>query len=61
MIYAFQDTNNLYLVSEFMPGGDLRYYMNKQKGSLNEEELSKGEYKDRIYNIMCCFRFRVFT
>lgn len=29
--YAFQDTNNLYLVNEFVPGGDLGYYLHIKK------------------------------
>ena len=29
--YSFQDTNNLYLVLDFLPGGDLRYHMIKYK------------------------------
>lgn len=26
MIYAFQDRDNLYLIMDLMPGGDLRYH-----------------------------------
>ena len=40
MICAFQDIEYLYMVLDFMPGGDLRHYMIKQK-SLTEEETSK--------------------
>jgi serine/threonine protein kinase len=40
MAYAFQDTENLYLVLEYMPGGDLRYYINRRK-TLTEDETSK--------------------
>lgn len=39
MIAAFQDRENLYMTLDYMPGGDLRYYM-KQKGNLSEEETS---------------------
>lgn len=29
MIYAFQDRDNLYLIMDLMPGGDLRYHTGK--------------------------------
>lgn len=29
--YAFQDSDNLYLVMDLLLGGDLRFHMNKQK------------------------------
>lgn len=29
--YAFQDRDNLYLVSDLLTGGDLRYHIGKQK------------------------------
>lgn len=29
--YAFQDTDNLYLVLDLLLGGDLRFHLNKQK------------------------------
>jgi serine/threonine protein kinase len=29
MTHAFQDRSNLYLVMEYMPGGDLRYQIGK--------------------------------
>ena len=29
MIYAFQDRDNLYLIMDLMPGGDLRYQIGK--------------------------------
>jgi serine/threonine protein kinase len=31
MHYAFQDTDNLYLVMDFMKGGDLRYHIGKRR------------------------------
>ncbi len=39
MICAFQDRQNLYMVLDLMPGGDLRFYM-AQKKSLTEAETS---------------------
>lgn len=39
MIYAFQDRENLYLIMDLMPGGDLRYHLAKQK-KFNEETTS---------------------
>lgn len=31
MFYAFQDFENIYLVTDLVTGGDLRYHLNKQK------------------------------
>ena len=39
MIYAFQDRENLYLIMDLMPGGDLRYHLAKQK-TFNEATTS---------------------
>ena len=30
LYYAFQDNENLYLVLDYLSGGDMRYYMNKK-------------------------------
>jgi len=38
MHYAFQDNESLYLCLDFMPGGDLRYHMNRR--NFIEEESS---------------------
>ena len=35
--YAMQDRANLYLVTEYLPGGDLRALMNRNDGALSEE------------------------
>ena len=40
MHYAFQDRDNLYLVMDLMPGGDLRYHLGRQK-RFSEEQTSK--------------------
>jgi len=37
MFYAFSDYENLYLVTDLVTGGDLRYYLSKKK-KFNEEE-----------------------
>ncbi|EGR27661.1 protein kinase domain protein [Ichthyophthirius multifiliis] len=37
MQYAFQDRDNLYLVMDFMAGGDLRFHIGKQR-KFNEEQ-----------------------
>lgn len=39
MHYAFQDRENLYLVMDLMPGGDLRYHLGKVK-KFSEEQTS---------------------
>ncbi len=31
MFYAFQDRDNLYLVMDLMPGGDLRFHIGKMR------------------------------
>jgi serine/threonine protein kinase len=38
--FAFQDTENLYLVFDYLSGGDLRYYLNK-KILFSEKQASK--------------------
>lgn len=37
MFYAFSDFENLYLVTDLVTGGDLRYYLSKKK-KFNEIE-----------------------
>lgn len=37
MMYAFQDRENLYLVMELMPGGDLRYHISKKRRFTEEQ------------------------
>jgi serine/threonine protein kinase len=43
MHYAFQDKENLYLVMDYLSGGDLRYHIT-QKIKFNEEQTSKILY-----------------
>ncbi len=31
MVYAFQDRENLYLIMDLMPGGDLRFHISEQQ------------------------------
>ena len=40
MHYSFQDMNNISLVLDLMEGGDLRYFVIKNK-TFNEEQTSK--------------------
>lgn len=42
MYYAFQDRENLYLVMDYLSGGDLRYHICKHR-RFTEEQTSKGE------------------
>lgn len=37
MYYAFQDRENLYLVMDYMKGGDLRYHIGRKR-RFNEEQ-----------------------
>jgi serine/threonine protein kinase len=40
MAYAFQDSENLYLVMDYLNGGDLRYHMgNRRKFTENESKF----------------------
>ena len=39
MHYAFQDTQNLYIVLDLLSGGDLRYHLSQNK-KFNEEQTS---------------------
>lgn len=50
MIYAFQDKENLYLFSDLMNGGDLRYHIGKRR-KFTEEETSKLNFDSRIHNL----------
>ena len=37
MHYSFQDNENLYLIMDFLSGGDLRYHLCKKKNLLNQK------------------------
>jgi serine/threonine protein kinase len=39
MFYAFQDRDNLYLIMDYMSGGDLRYHIGRQR-RFSEEQTS---------------------
>lgn len=41
MIYSFQDSDNLYLVLDYLDGGDLRYHICKMR-RFTEEQTSKS-------------------
>jgi len=51
MHYAFQDRENLYLVMDLMPGGDLRYHMSRKK------HFSEEQARFFIACIMCALEF----
>jgi len=36
--YAFQDNENLYMVTEYLKGGDLRYHLNKPRLQFTEKQ-----------------------
>jgi protein kinase A len=40
MHYAFQDKEFLYLIMDYLPGGDLRYHIIKNQ-KFNEDKTSK--------------------
>jgi len=37
MIFAFQDRENLYLIMDLMPGGDLRHHISRKKKFTEEQ------------------------
>jgi serine/threonine protein kinase len=37
MFYAFQDRDNLYLIMDYMSGGDLRYHIGRQRRFSEEQ------------------------
>ena len=41
MHYAFQDFENLYLVIDYLSGGDLRYHLCRKR-TFTEEQTSKN-------------------
>lgn len=43
MQFAFQDKDNLYLVFDYLTGGDLSYHLSKHK-MFSEEQASKYKY-----------------
>lgn len=47
MYYAFQDRENLYLVMDYMRGGDLRYHIGRMR-RFNEEQTSKHLAKSKL-------------
>lgn len=49
MLGAFQDRENLYLVMDFLNGGDLRYHLNR-KIIFDEKQISKGVHYLRVYH-----------
>lgn len=51
MLCSFQDRENLYLLIDYLEGGDLRYYINRHY-NFSEEQISKRSYNCRVYNKM---------
>ena len=58
MHYAFQDKENLFIVMDYLPGGDLRYHIGKQK-RFDEEQASINIFKYRIFYILFDFGFGI--
>ena len=58
MYYAFQDRENLYLVMDYLSGGDLRYHICRNK-RFSEEITSKHTPLPEFLNLaglywLCC-------
>ena len=48
MYYSFQDYENLYLVMDYLTGGDLRYHISRHK-LFSENQTSKNKKNNIIY------------
>ena len=61
MHYAFQDFENLYLVIDYLSGGDLRYHLCRKR-IFSEEQTSKNiKYLNNFnYRIFYCLYFNKF-
>ena len=55
IVYAFQDSDNLYLIIELSNGGDLRYHLYRNE-KFNEQQTSMLIYTYVTYmrRIHCC-------
>ncbi len=56
MHYAFQDRENLYVVIDIMPGGDLRYHFAKHR-KFSEEQTSNNIYIIIHFFVMILIEF----
>jgi serine/threonine protein kinase len=54
MYYAFQDRENLYLVMDYLSGGDLRYHICKNRRFTEEQTsiFSLGLTRFRVFHCM---------
>jgi len=59
MHHAYQDTENLYLVMDYLSGGDLRYHLIK-RSTFTENETSIIISIFRIHNSMYISSSRVY-
>ena len=50
--YSFQDTENLYVVTDYLEGGDLSYYLHH-----NKKKFSEKQAKFIIANIILALEF----
>jgi serine/threonine protein kinase len=55
---ASQDSSNLYLLMEYMPGGDLRYMMYRFRRRFSEGQASKQSAKLRISRMLLTLGIR---
>jgi serum/glucocorticoid-regulated kinase 2 len=47
--YAFQDKEHLYLVLDYLSGGDLRYHICQSKKKFSEDQTSKLNYYSEFF------------
>ena len=52
MYYAFQDRENLYLVMDYLSGGDLRYHICRNRRF--SEEITR-----KLFKHLYCFNFKL--
>ena len=67
MYYSFQDYENLYLVMDYLTGGDLRYHISRHK-RFSENQTSKKYtiiilqfFKNRIFPCLYNSWFRIYS
>lgn len=70
MHYAFQDRENLFILMDYLGGGDLRYHISRQKkftekqSSINKNLLNIMllKYYNKFFfnNFLLYFNFRIF-
>ena len=54
MYYSFQDDDNLYIVLDYLQGGDLRYHVSRYRKFTEEQTSILTIYNIYIYRVLPC-------